>query len=456
MLRIPSEFQSTISSFSRFFRQRTFDKAKQLFLGAIICPGSRTVCNVLRTIGLSQDKAFGKFHRVLNRAKYSMLDMSRHLLELLVRSFTEAEQYLVFGVDETIERRRGNRIHKKGVYRDPVRSSGSHFVKTTGLRWMVMMLLTPLPWLTQGAYWALPFLTALCPSKRFYRTKTRRRPKKLTDWARQFILFLARYAKGLHRRICLVGDGSYATYELMQTAQDHDIALVGRLKINARLFHLPKPKPPGKPGPAPHMGGRILAMEKRLTDGRIKWREVVFSEWYGQQNKRMLITQGVSIWDSNKGSWVKVKWVLVKDPDGKLDPILLASSDHTMSAVDIVRFAVRRWRVEVTFAEVRRHLGVETQRQWSELAIARTTPLLMAMKSLICVLALPLHEAKEIKGNAAAWYKKQAVTFSDVLSAVRLQIWPELVLSTSDEMTLVGRLRYRIRYLEQTLALAVA
>lgn len=456
MLRIPPEFQSTISSFSRFFRKRTFARAWQLLLGAVICPGSRTVCNVLRTIGLRDDKAFSNFHRVLNRATYSTLDMSRHLIGLLVRHFATYQKYLVFGVDETIERRRGNTITQKGVYRDPVRSSKSHFVKTTGLRWMSMMLLTGLPWLANGGCWALPFLTALCPSKKFYAQNTKRQPKKLTDWARQFILFLSRYVKRLHPNICLVGDGSYATYELMQTAQAHGIALVGRLKINSRLFHLPGPKPKGKRGPAPHLGGRILAMDKRLTDGRVKWQAVVFSDWYGQQNKRMLITQGISIWDSNKGYWVKVKWVLIKDPEGKLDPVLLATNDVDMTAIDVVRFAVRRWRVEVTFAEVRRHLGVETQRQWSDLAIERTTPILLSLKSLLCLLALPLYQAGQVQMNTAAWYKKESVTFSDVLSAVRLKIWPELELPTSGKKSLVGRLRAKVRYLEQTLAQAVA
>lgn len=456
MLRIPPEFQSTISSFSRFFRRRTFANAQQLLLGAIICPGSRTVCNVLRTIGLADEEAFCNFHRVLNRATYSMLDLSRHLLKLLVCHFTSSEEYLVFGVDETIERRRGSKITKKGVYRDPVRSSQSHFVKTTGLRWMSMMLLTNLPWLSSVNYWALPFLTALCPSKRFYEKYAKRQPKKLTDWARQFILFLARYAKPIKSKICLVGDGSYATYELMQTAQAKGISLVGRLKINSRLFHLPKPKPKGKRGPAPHMGNRILSMDKRLTDGRVKWQKVVFSEWYGQRDKQMLVTHGTSIWDSNKGYWVKVKWVLVKDPDQKLDPVLLATNDVDMDAVDVVRFAVRRWRVEVTFAEVRRHLGVETQRQWSALAIERTTPILLGLKSLVCLMALPLYQADKIKANATAWYQKENITFSDVLSAVRMKIWPELQLPTSSKISIVGRLRAKMRYLEKTLAWAVA
>lgn len=123
-------------------------------------------------------------------------------------------------------------------------------------------------------------------------------------------------------------------------------------------------------------------MSKRLTDGRIKGPEIQFSEWYGRSNKRMLITNDDAIWSRNSHQKVPLRWVLIKDPEAKLDPVLLACTDRSTSAVDIVRFFVRRWQVEVTFAEVRRHLGVELQRQWSDLAIKRTTPLLMGMFSL--------------------------------------------------------------------------
>ena len=382
--------------------------------------------------------------------------MSRHLLTLLINAFVPAGDPLVFGLDETIERRWGARIAKRGIYRDAVRSSRSHLVKCSGLRWMALMLLTPLPWLKKGVYWALPFLTALCPSERYYSCRGKRKPKKLTDWARQLLGWLGRYVTPLGRRVYLVGDGSYATYELMRKANETGIGLVSRLKFNARLFHLPKAKPPGKRGRNPLIGGRILGMEKRLTDRRINWQTICFSEWYGRREKKMDITTGVAIWDSNKGYRVKVRWVLVRDPEGQLDPVLLATNDTTLSAIDVVRFFVRRWRVEVTFAEVRRHLGVESQRQWSNLAIERVTPVLMALTSVVCLLAVPLHERGALVQNQAAWYRKEHYTFSDILLSVRRKLWPCINLPTSPRASLVGKLKQRISYLQQTLALAVA
>jgi len=456
MLSIPSEFQSVISSFSSYFTRPTFDKAVELLLGSIICPASRTVCNVLRTIGLKDSKAFSNYHRVLNRAAWSPFSLSKHLVRLLLTTFLDQGQTPVFGVDETIERRRGAQITKKGIYRDPVRSSKSHTVKASGLRWMSVMLLSNLPWLEMHRRWALPFLSVICPSVRYYEKHTPRRAKKLTDWARQMILFLARYVRPDYDQVVLVGDGTYATYELMRTAQLHGISLIGRLKMNARLFHLPRPKPKGRRGPQSHIGPRILSMSMRLTDKRIKWQRVTFEEWYGQKNKSMELTTGVAIWDSNKGYWAKVRWVLIKDPEGNLDPVLLATNDVTITARDVVGHVVARWGVEVTFHEARRHLGMETQRQWSDLAIERTTPVLLALKSIVCLMAHALQKQQAVPVNGAAWYKKDHVTFSDVLALVRGKIWQEVKPPTSSEMSEVGSLRATIRFLRQILTLAVA
>jgi len=286
-----------------------------------------------------------------------------------------------------------------------------------------MMLLTNLPGLAASRFWALPFLTALCPSQRYYKERGHgKAPKKLTGWARQMLFWLGRYAKYYGRAVYLAGDGAYATYGLMIKAQELDIGLIARMKMNARLFALLSPKPKGKRGPQAQIGKRLLSMEKRLTDKRVKWRKVVFSKWYGAKNKARLITTGIAVWDSNKGARVTVRWVLAKDPEGKLEPVLLGCSKLDATAVEVVSFFVRRWRVEVTFVEVRRHLGVETQRQWSDKAIARTTPALLGLYSLISLWACDLLSTTSTP-YAAARYRKTSLTFSDAIGAVRLTLW---------------------------------
>ena len=271
------------------------------------------------------------------------------------------------------------------------------------------------------------------------------------------IICLGRNCKDLQRSVYLAVDGSFATLELMMVSQEQSIGLIGRMKLNARLYDLPpKVYPKNKRGPKPPVGKKLMSMEKRLTDKRIKWKQVTFSEWYGNKQKQMLISSGVAIWRKNNTMLVKVKWVLIKDPDEKLDPVLLACSDFEISAENMVRFFVRRWRVEVTFAEVRRHLGVETQRQWSNLAIERTTPCLMALFSIVCLFANHLNDCQIIQPNHTAWYKKKEVTFSDILAAVRVEIFQKTKLLISHKNSLVNSYSDKIETLYFLLTQAVA
>ena len=138
---------------------------------------------------------------MLNRARRSALAASRQLLALLLRHLDPGGP-LVFGLDETIERRAGPHIEAKGVYRDAVRSSHSHFVKAMGLHWLSLMWLVRIPW--AGRVWALPFLTVLAPSAR-YHAEQGRRHKTLTNWARQMLCLLRRW----------LPDRTYATLRLL-------------------------------------------------------------------------------------------------------------------------------------------------------------------------------------------------------------------------------------------------
>ena len=149
------------------------------FGGAILAPGKRTVASALRALGLGEERRFCRYHRVLSRASWSSRQAGRVLLELLVEVFVP-EGPLILGIDETLERRRGKKIHAKGIYRDPVRSSHEQFVKTSGLRWVCLTLLAPIPWASR--MWALPFLSALAYSER-YAKEHGKRHKPLTEWA---------------------------------------------------------------------------------------------------------------------------------------------------------------------------------------------------------------------------------------------------------------------------------
>ncbi len=424
MITLPEKFSKQISVFGPIFSKKVFEHAKILFLGSLLTVGRRTVCSALRCLGLEDESRFHKYHRVLSRAQWSCHQCSRMLLRLLLDTFTDASEPLVFGIDETIERRWGAKIKARGIYRDSVRSSQSHFAKTSGLRWVCMMLLCPIPWANR--VWGLPFFTVLAPSVRYYES-SKRQHKKVTDWARQMIMQLHRWIP--ERRIIIVADGAYTTYELLNALREK-VCLISPLRLDARLFDAPKENPAGKRGPKPKYGARQVSLQQRLADDRTEWEEIIIPNWYGEENKKMLIIYGKSIWYKSSFPTVPLQWVLLKDPSGKSETRALQCTDLNLTPMEIINYFIRRWTVEVTFQEVRTHLGVETQRQWSDKAIARTTPILMGLFSIVTLFANALHKEQKLEIKSAAWYCKQLPTFSDAITAVRLQIWQEQKLLT--------------------------
>ena len=158
---LPARFAGVIIAFALLFVHRSWRHAQILLIGAILAPGRRTVTSLLRIMGRSRERDFVNTHRVLSRAAWSLRAGARILLELLIDAFVPNGP-IVLAVDDTIERRWGRRIRACGITRDPVRSSDAHFVKTSGLRWLSLMLLAPIPW--TGRIWELPFLMALAHS----------------------------------------------------------------------------------------------------------------------------------------------------------------------------------------------------------------------------------------------------------------------------------------------------
>ncbi len=425
MITLPKEFEQQISAFAPLFSKKVFKHVSVLVLGSLLTVGRRTICSALRTVGLAEERQFHKYHRVLSKAKWSCRHGGKLLLGLLVDRFFDKSEPLIFGIDETIERRWGAKIKARGIYRDAVRSSHSFFTKTSGLRWMCLMLLSPVPWAKR--VWALPFFTVLAPSVRYYE-QSKRRHKKLTDWARQMMLQLHRYLP--ERQIIVVADGAYTCYELLHAVRQK-VCLISPMRLDARLFNDPQKNPAGKPGPKPKYGTRQLTLAERLEDEKTEWEQITIPNWYGQLNKVMLIASGKAIWYKSSFPTIPIQWVLLKDPAGKMEARAIQCTDLDLSKLEIINFFIRRWTVEVTFQEVRAHLGVETQRQWSDLAIARTTPLLMGLFSLTTLLADQLNQQNQLFTNTCAWYKKTEPTFSDAIASVRYRIWRKQKLSTS-------------------------
>ena len=410
--------------FACLFTRPTWGRAPVLVEGALLAVHRRTVSAALRASGQDRSPGFTRYHRVLNKARWSARATARVLLGLLVATFVPNGP-VVIGVDDTLERRWGKRIAARGIYRDPVRSSHGHFVKASGLRWVSLSLLAPIPW--AGRVWALPFLTVLAPSERYAQERGRQH-KKLTDWARQGLLQAARWLPG--RRIVAVTDSGYAALDLLGRVRRW-MCVVTRLRLDARLFDPVSPRKRHSVGRPRTIGQRQPTLARRLADPRTRWQAVTVAGWYGGEDRRVEVATGTAVWHHPGLPRVPLRWVLARDPAGEFRSQAFLCTDQDAAPDDILAWFVRRWTTEVTFGEARRHLGVETQRQWSDLAIARTTPVLLGLYSLVTLWADDLRKSRRLRPLTAAWYAKERVTFSDALASIRRALWAEAALCTS-------------------------
>ena len=422
---LPARFAAIIVAFAPLFRQRTWHHAEILLVGAILAPGKRTVTSILRICGLSRERHFVNYHRVLSRARWSTREAARLLLSLLLHAFVPAGP-VILGLDDTIERRRGKCIAAKGIYRDPVRSSDAHFVKASGLRWLSLMLLAPIPWAART--WALPFLTALVPSERYCHEHGKRH-KKLTDWARQMVLQARRWLP--ERELILVADMGFAALELLAALSCRGVICITRLRLDAALYKPPPPRHPGTKGRPRTKGARLPNLSDLLLRTSTRWRRVTVPGWYGEGDRVIEFCSATAVWCHSAKPVVPIRWVLLRDPLGRFSPQALLCTDPTRDPLQIIRWFILRWQIEVTFQEARAHLGVETQRQWSDRAVARTTPCLFGLFSMVTLLAAQLHHQTRTAVWTDSWYRKSHPTFADALAAVRRQIWYETGLLTS-------------------------
>ena len=447
---VPPVLVARLSVFRPCFTTPVWSRVLVLVAGAVLAPGKRTVTQALRVMGLAGAPDFRRYHEVLGRARWDTRDMARRLLLHPVdRLVPEGE--VVAGIDDTIERRWGPRIGARGIYRDPVRSSKGHFVRTSGLRWLSLMLIVPIP--RAARPWALPLLTLPAPSGRWSAARSRRH-KTLTAWARQAILQTRRWLPG--RRLVPVADSAFAALDMIGAIRVH-VCLITRLRLDANLYEPAPPRRPGRRGRPPLKGARLAKLSAVLADPATVWTSIVVSQWYDAQQRALLTATGTAIWYRSGQPPAPIRWVLARDPSGEHEPRAFPGTDLDAGPGTILGWFVRRWRVETTFQEVRTHPGVETQRQWSDPAILRTTPVLPGLFSLVTLWADSLVRVAPttLRPNAAAWHHRREPTFADAIAAVRRVLWcpPDFSMSrwADETVTIPDSL---LKRLVQTLCLA--
>ncbi len=419
MRTLPTEMIRVLAPFAPLFSERVWQHAQVLLMGAILAPGRRTVGSALCAMGLDQEKRFHRYHRVLSRASWSSREASRLLLRSLAETFVP-DGPLVVGIDETLERRRGAKISAKGIYRDPVRSSHNHFVKASGLRWVCVTLLAPIPWASRA--WALPFLSALAYSERYAEGQGKRH-KKLTDWAWQLLLLVRRWHP--EREIVAVADSTYASLKLLDRCRSlsNPIAFITRLRLDAALYEPAPPRRPAQIGRPRLKGRRLPNLSGVAEDSSTDWAPIALANWYGKGERAVEVASATAVWYHTGLPPVPLRWVLIRDPHEKFEPQALLCTDLGAEPARILGWFVRRWQMEATFQEARQRLGFETQRHWSEQAILRTAPALLALFSLVTLFAHRRTGPRSGGVRRTAWYDKTFPTFSDALALARKELW---------------------------------
>jgi len=396
-----------------------------LAVGTLLARGRRTVTAALKQMGLHDEPDFTLFHQVLNRASWSCLTLSRLLLQLLVSTFVQTGGTVEIVIDETLERRWGRKISKRGHYRDNLQSSKGQSVSTSGLRWVVMMLVVQVPWTRRE--WALPFFSVLATTPKVSE-QLGKSHKTVAQIAARMVITVRRWLPTIPVR--LVGDSAYSVVELGLCCAKHQVTLIAPLRLDARLY---APAPLRKPGTngRPRVKGEELAkLSVVLADPKTKW-QLVRVKWYDGTEQSMEVVSGTGVWYRIGLPVLPVRWVLTRDPEGNREPKAYFCTDKSQSPVEVVSSFIKRWTIEVTFEESRAHLGVETQRQWSDLAIERSTPCLLGMFSLVALFGQVLHPDGKVPVQRTAWYPKTEATFSDVLAQVRRQLWGNFTFRTS-------------------------
>lgn len=282
------------------------------------------------------------------------------------------------------------------------------------------MLLVPLPWAKR--VWALPFLTVLAPAERYHQ-EWGQRHKKLTDWARHMLLMVRRWVP--ERPLVLVTDSSFAVMTLRRRLSRlaQPICRITRLRLDAALDEPAPPRKPRQNGRPRLQGRRLPTLAQVLAHEATRWTTVTVRGWYSEGERVVELVSATAVWYHSGMPPLPVRWVLVRDPHGKFAPQALLGTALTVAPVQIREWFVLRWQLEVTWQAARAHVGLESQRPWNALAMARTTPTLLGLFSIVTRWAGRLAQDQALPVRQAGWYRKPLPTFADAIAVVRQHLW---------------------------------
>jgi hypothetical protein len=437
MSTIPHAARPVLDALAPAFTRPTFVRVTVLLFAAVLTVGRHTVSHFLRTVeGLAPGHS-SSYHRVFSHRRWRLWRLARAVAGLVLRFVPDGEPVCLVG-DDTVEEHRGAHVAGKGRHRDPVRSSHAYTAWRWGHLWVVLAVLVRVPG-TQRR-WALPILVAL------YRSpdedaRSGRRHKTPADWMRQLTAVLVRWFP--EKSFVLAIDGAYACHALARFAHRHRerVTLVSKFYPDASLYAPPPPVKGKRRGRPRVKGEKQPSPQDVVATARRRHREV---EWYGGGRRKVALVTGTGQWFKSGKGLVPVRWVYVEDESGTHRPEYFFTTDLTLSAERVVEFYTGRWNIETTFQEVREHLGFGTTRGHAATTVLRQGPCLLCLYTLVALFYLHLPPSRR-RARAVTYPGKHAVTFSDALTAVRLELWQQWVFATLFPQRPLRKIPRRVR-----------
>ena len=482
MIALPKEL-ALIDQLSLALSRHLQKRFGVLVLGAIVAMGRRTVSRVLWAVSLLVDAHPSSYHRFFSKSRWSLFELGR-ILAAMVLELLPSDKPIVVLVDDTVVKHRGDKVYGKGWHRDAVESTDSSMVKTLGHKWVVLAVSVPLRFCKRP--WALPILAALylVPPKlpqsadgqrrrqagranvsmrskkdskkkkdKLCRSKLpvlrKRNPAGVLEDRYKSPCLLARQMLALlihwfpDRQFIFIGDGGFASHELALFCHRHrrHVTLVSRFHADARLYALPSNRLPRHRGRKRIKGRQLPSPQKTVHAAATLYPTTL--PWYGQSVREVKILSAAGGWyrcrGSLRGAIIPIRWVYVHEllHDGEA---YFYSTDPTLTGEQIATYFASRWSIEVTFQEVRAHVGFQTPRQRCKDSVLRTGPCLLGVYTLVSLIYTQIAKQKPVKLLGTVCYTKSEPTFADALAATRRVIWQQILLPRTEGDAVVAKL----------------
>jgi hypothetical protein len=418
---IPS-LAALVEPFRPCFRLEVFQTFQILLAGWIVCIGPHTISEVWQATGLAARRHHDTAYAVFHSASWEWDDLGLVLATLvLAQLIPGGVVWLV--VDDTLCHKRGAKVAFGGIFLDAVLSSKKHKTLRFGLNWVVLGIAVPLPF-REDRYFCLPMLWRLARKKG--KPGYQSRPLAAAELARKLA------EANPQRDFWLVGDSAYVNAAMLRD-RPANLEVIGPLHWKAALFQRPEPPRPGQRGARRKKGDRLPTPKAMIEDTMTYPAEVQTIQFPKQARElRIQVIRDVLWYRGCKTEPVML--VLIRDPLGQWRDEVLVATDPTVSAEFVIQGYCRRWSVELTFFDSKQHLGLHDPQVWSERSVERAHPMAWFVSTLtILWYCLEGSKGSHVQRDRP-WYKtKITPTFTDMLGALRVQMWEYEIFGESGE-----------------------